>query len=310
MTDLILHHYPLSPYSEKIRAILGYKGLAWRSVEIPIAAPKPDLIPLTGGYRKTPVLQIGRDVILDTALMVRVLERRFPTPALIPEAQRMSCLAYVAAEQSLFFGAAATVFQPDGLKAMIARLGAEQMQGFSKDRAELFTGGSARRPSPELYKSVFLPAANAMNAQLAGQSYLLGETPTLADFVCWHPIWFVRDNPGVAPLLEPLRNLMAWEQRMRAFGHGHPGVTDAEAALAACREATGWLDFDGPPQEPHGLKPGERVVLRATDYGCDPVEGLLVHASAYEIVIQRRDARAGEVRVHAPRQGFAISAAA
>lgn len=309
MSPLILHHYPMSPYSEKVRAILGYKGLSWQSVEIPLIAPKPDLVPLSGGYRRTPVLQAGRDVILDTTLMVRLLERLFPTPALLPESQRMTCQAYAAAEPGLFFAAVATVFQPEGLKAMIARLGPDRMQAFSKDRAELFSGGSARRPSPELYKTAFLPAANAMNAQLAGRSFLLGETPTLADFICWHPVWFVRDNPGVAPLLEPLRNLMAWEQRIRAFGHGYPTVVDAEAALETSRAATGWLDFDGPLQEPNGLKVGDRVVLRATDYGCDPVEGVLLHASAYEIVLARHDARAGEVRVHAPRTGYALAAA-
>jgi glutathione S-transferase len=309
MRDLILHHYPMSPYSEKIRAILGYKGLAWRSVEIPIVAPKPDLAALTGGYRKTPVLQVGRDVILDTGLMVRVLERLYPSPALIPETQRMSCLAYAGYEQALFFGAVATVFQPEGLKAMIARLGPELMQSFSRDRQELFTGGSAKRPSPEMYKTHFLPAANAMNAQLAGQDFLLGEAPTLADFVCWHPIWFVRDNAGVAPLLQPLRNLMAWEQRMRALGYGYPSEVSAEAALETARASEGWLEFDGPLQEPNGLKVGERVVLRASDYGCEPVEGLLLHASAYELVLQRQDSRAGELRVHAPRAGFSLSAA-
>lgn len=309
MTDLILHHYPMSPYSEKIRAILGYKGLAWRSVLIPMVAPKPDLVPLSGGYRKTPVLQIGRDVILDSALMVRLLERLHPSPALIPEAQRMSCLAYAGYEQTLFFGAVATVFQPDGLKALIARLGPEQMQGFSKDRQELFSGGSARRPSPELYKTQFLPAANAMNAQLASRDFLLGDTPTLADFVCWHPIWFVRENAGVAPLLAPLRHLMAWEQRMRGFGQGYPTEISAETALESSRGAGSYLDFDGPLQEPNGLKVGDRVQLRASDYGCEPVEGLLLHASAYEIVLQRQDPRAGEVRVHAPRAGFSLTAA-
>ena len=57
-TELILHHYAMSPFAEKIRAILGYKGLSWRSVDIPVVMPKPDLTALTGGYRKTPVLQI------------------------------------------------------------------------------------------------------------------------------------------------------------------------------------------------------------------------------------------------------------
>ena len=34
MADLILHHYPFSTFSEKVRAVLGYKGLAYGSVEI------------------------------------------------------------------------------------------------------------------------------------------------------------------------------------------------------------------------------------------------------------------------------------
>jgi hypothetical protein len=32
MTDIILHHYETSPYSEKVRLGLGLKGLAWGSV--------------------------------------------------------------------------------------------------------------------------------------------------------------------------------------------------------------------------------------------------------------------------------------
>ena len=62
MTDLILHHYPNSPFAEKVRVTLGIKQLAWKSVIIPNMMPKPDLMPLTGGYRKTPVLQVGADV--------------------------------------------------------------------------------------------------------------------------------------------------------------------------------------------------------------------------------------------------------
>ncbi len=35
MTDIILHHYDTSPYSEKVRLGFGLKGLAWASVELP-----------------------------------------------------------------------------------------------------------------------------------------------------------------------------------------------------------------------------------------------------------------------------------
>ena len=82
MTDVILHHYPTSPYSEKIRLALGVKKLAWRSVTIPQIMPKPDVIALTGGYRKTPIMQIGSDVYCDTACILRELERRFPQDSL------------------------------------------------------------------------------------------------------------------------------------------------------------------------------------------------------------------------------------
>ena len=65
--QIILHHYPMSPFAEKVRLIFGFKGLSWASVHIPNVMPKPDLIALTGGYRKTPVLQIGADIYCDTA---------------------------------------------------------------------------------------------------------------------------------------------------------------------------------------------------------------------------------------------------
>ena len=84
MSELILHHYDEAPFAEKVRLVFGIKGLAWRSVIQPSALPKPDLLPLTGGYRRTPVLQIGADVYCDSQLIVRELERRFPTPTLFP----------------------------------------------------------------------------------------------------------------------------------------------------------------------------------------------------------------------------------
>jgi glutathione S-transferase-like protein len=62
MADLILHHYDEAPFAEKVRLVFGIKNLSWRSVIQPAAMPKPDLMPLTGGCRRTPVLQIGADI--------------------------------------------------------------------------------------------------------------------------------------------------------------------------------------------------------------------------------------------------------
>lgn len=63
---VILHHFDASPFAEKIRLILGFRGLAWLGVQIPMVLPKPDVVALSGGYRKTPLLQIGASVYADT----------------------------------------------------------------------------------------------------------------------------------------------------------------------------------------------------------------------------------------------------
>ena len=307
MTDLILHHYPTSPYAEKIRSVLGYKSLSWQSVTIPAVMPKPELMPLTGGYRKTPVLQVGRDVICDSALIVRVLDRLHPEKLLIPAAQRASCAAWSALEQTLFFAAVSTNFAPAGIKAMAERIGPELMQVFGQDRKTFFEGGAVRRPNAEFGKLNFLPQMHALDLQLgSGSPFLLGDTPTLADFVAYHPVWFVRSNSGTSATLDAFKHLLGWLERMTAFGHGTPTELAAEAALQVASTSTRWLDFDGPLLEPEGIKLGQQVVVRATDYGVDPVEGALIHASVFELVVQRRDARAGEVRVHFPRQGFSV----
>lgn len=309
MTELLLHHYPASPYAEKARLLLGRKALRWRSVTIPMVMPKPDLIALTGGYRKTPVLQIGRDVICDTGLIARVLDRLHPTPALVPQQLKASCAAFEKLEQTLFFAAIPTVFQPAGLKPLAERLGSEALTRLAQDRAAMYVGGSQTRPGPEFAKTHFLPIINALDLQLAERPFLLGDEPTLADISLFHPVWFVRSNPGVGGQLDAFRNLLAWYDRMQAIGHGEPVDTSADDALAIAKSATDWLPFDGPLLEPDGVKLGMPVALSATDYGVDPVHGRLVHASVFELVVARSDPRAGEVRVHAPRAGFTVTAA-
>src|SRR3954465_15752796 len=85
---IILHHFDASPFSEKVRLVFGLKNLAWTSVLIARIMPRPDLMPMTGGYRRTPVMQIGADIYCDTQCIMPELERRFPEPTLFPEACR------------------------------------------------------------------------------------------------------------------------------------------------------------------------------------------------------------------------------
>jgi len=183
------------------------------------------------------------------------------------------------------------------------------MSKLSEDRKLLFSGGSAQRTNAAFSKLNFLPLFNAIDVQLAASSYLLGETPSLADFICYHCAWFILRNAGVAGSFDPFRNLLAWAARIGALGHGQPAPMSSEEALQTARTCTQNQPLDGPLVEPDGLKLGQRVSINATDYGCDPVTGTLVHASVFELALKRSDARAGEVIVHFPREDFRVSAA-
>src|SRR3954451_25219238 len=130
MTDIILHHYDTSPYSEKVRLGFGLKGLAWASVELPQIMPKPNLTALTGGYRKTPVLQIGADIYCDSQLIMRELERQYPTPSFYPAGH--------GAADALAWGAEKTTFRPVVSIAVVKRRDA-LAEGFLDDRAK-FSG--------------------------------------------------------------------------------------------------------------------------------------------------------------------------
>ena len=139
MSDLILHYYPNSPFAEKVRLILGHKQLAWKSVFIPMIMPKPDLTALTGGYRKTPVLQIGADTYCDTALICDVLEQLAPTPTLYPDAVKGAARIVAQwADSALFTAAMAYNFQPAGVAQVFAGAPAEGVQAFREKRPPVF----------------------------------------------------------------------------------------------------------------------------------------------------------------------------
>ena len=308
MPDIILHHYPTSPFSEKIRAILGYKQLAWKSVHIPVVMPKPDLIALTGGYRKTPVMQIGADIYCDSKLMVNVLERLSPDPPLLPCELAASCAVWERwTEQVLFFLTIPVVVQPAGLAHLFGSVPPAAVAGFQKDREALFAAGSARRPSMSATQSELPPFLSQLDRQLAAAPFILGQQPTVADFSVYHPIWFIHSNPGVAAYLQPYKHILAWVQRIAAFGHGTPERMSGEEAIQAARACRTRADDSAAHADPGGPQPGDAVTVSATDYGTDPVTGRLAKLSASQISLSRSDERAGEVVVHFPRAGFKLT---
>jgi len=309
MTALILHHYPTSPFAEKARLMLGFKGLAWHSVTIPPMMPKPDLMPLTGGYRKTPVLQIGADVYCDTALIARQLDKVQPTPALFPAGKEAVVAAFAGWVDSVVFQHAVSfVFQPESAAVRFSRFTEEQRNAFLADRAKLFSGGAASRLPIEIARHQWPAIMGRVEQQLsAGGEFLFG-VPSHADFSLAHICWFLLATPVTSPLIEGYPNVMAWFKRVQAFGQGTPTELSSGEALEKAKAATpaGFPEIDF--VDPSGFKAGDQVVVSATDYGVDGVAGELVYTDHEEIVVRREDDRAGTVQVHFPRMGFAIKA--
>ncbi|MGZ0784424.1 glutathione S-transferase family protein [Pseudomonas saponiphila] len=310
MSELILHHYPTSPFAEKARLLLGFKGLSWRSVKISPVMPKPDLTALTGGYRKTPVLQIGADIYCDTALIARRLELEKSSPALFPEGQEMISATFAAWVDSVVFQHAVTlVFQPESAAVRFGKLPPEAVKAFMADRAGLFSGGSASRLPLDVAKHQWPTIMARLEQQLQREpgDFLFGE-PSIADIALAHSLWFLKGTPVTAPLVDEYPAVSAWLARVLGFGHGSFTEMSAEEALEVSRNATPVALPDEQFVDPNGFAAGQQVVIAATDYGVDPVAGELLFAGTEELILRREDPRAGLVHVHFPRLGFHIQA--
>ncbi|MEE3915647.1 glutathione S-transferase family protein [Pseudomonas viridiflava] len=307
MSELILHHYPTSLFAEKARLMLGFKGLSWRSVTIPSIMPKPDLTALTGGYRRTPVLQVGADIYCDTALMARRLEQEKASPAFYPEGQEFTVASLAAwGDSVLFMHAVSLVFQPESLAVRFAKVPPEAAKAFVADRSSLFTGGSATRLSAEQAKHQWPALMARLELQLSRNGDFLFGEPSIADFSVAHTLWFLKQTPVTAPFVDNYPGVSAWLGRVLGFGHGaHSDLTSAEA-IEIARNATPAALPEEAFVDPNGFKAGDQVAISATDYGVDSVEGELVFAGTEELILRREDDRAGVVHVHFPRLGFKI----
>lgn len=315
--DLVLHHYPSSPFAHKVRMILGFKKLAWRSVLIPSVMPKPDMVALTGGYRKTPILQIGADIYCDTALICDVLEHLQPDPTLYPPRNKGAArLIAQWADNTLFWTSMAYNFTQEGSAQMFASQPPNAGKDFADDRAKMRLAVPRVRPADAAaaYKSYLRRIAN----MLESQAYLLGAEPCLADFAAYHPLWFTRHQTSVmAAILDATPVVLEWMDRMAtiAGASGGTGGKDgnstrlsSEEAIALAARSTPALVGDAVFQDEHGIALGTQVTISSDSFGPEPTGGELVAATRMHYTVRRVDDRAGTVHVHIPRIGYVLKA--
>jgi glutathione S-transferase len=298
----ILHHFDQSPFSEKVRIIFGFKKLAWNSVRISRIMPRPDLMPMTGGYRRTPTMQIGADIYCDTQIIIRELERRYPTPTLFPAGNAGMPWALGMWTDRPFFQNTVTL--------AFGFIGDKVPQDFIEDREKLrgakFDVTAMAAALPQMHDQ-FRANVDWIEAQLGdGRSWLFGEF-SLADVSAYMNVWYARQSVATMDeIMKPFPRLAAWEERVRAIGHGtRTEMSSADALEIAAKARPESPVFDD-PLDPNGRKPGDIVSVMPDDYGKIPVRGEIVSLSAQHIAIRRSDERTGEVVVHFPRAGFLV----
>lgn len=304
MPELILHQFATSPFSEKVRLVLGFKDLSSRAVEVPMLLPKPDVVALTGGYRRTPFLQIGADVYCDSALMCQVIDRLHPQPPLYPkETAGLAEIVAQWADAALFWAAVPFTVSAGGAAYVVPDASPDFLKAFAADRAAMTPG--MRRLAPHDAGAALHQYLLRLDALLAdGRKWLLGTQPCIADFSCAQSLWFIHLAPPVVQALSIRPRVVAWWERMRGFGHGLSTPMSSADAIDVARTSGGFEPVA--VQDGLGFGVGEAVTVNATDYAADPVAGTLVGLTRESVTIERIDDRAGRVHVHFPRLGYQI----
>lgn len=291
---LILHHYQQSPYSEKVRAYLGFKQLAWQSVLMPPVLPKPDLMALTGGYRRAPVLQIGADIYCDSALIISELEQRSPALATGPQAAAAALLGRLF-DVDVFWRAARYL--------MASRL--EHIpQALLDDRI-------AMHPQLPLQKEQLLADQAQLALQLrsliktvdqalSGADFLGGSIPAAGDFAVYHTLWFLQGAGALVQLAPDCPVLLAWMSKMAAFTAEGTPLSAADAlAVAYAAEP---LALSGGEE----ILRGKNVAVQPEGYPQERVTGELVYLDEQKIVLARQSVATGLLHVHFPRMDYEI----
>lgn len=291
--------------------------------------PRPDVSKLGIKYRRIPLMSIGRDVYLDTRLILQKLESY---PASSPKLGAAENAEQRAIERLL------EVLSVDGgVFAWAASLLPRELPimkdpNFLKDRADFVNGKvmlaskspTARPEALNDLRNVFELLETTLLAD--GRDWVLKtKRPSLGDIEAIWPLHWLNGLPGALPADQISKTqfpkVFAWIERfdktVNAANHklGKVPAVSGEQAAQTIVQASYFEDSatDVVQSEPLvkalGLKRGESVVVFPLDTGSSHKDlGAILRLDSREIVFETKTGLQGSpaVRVHAPRHGFRI----
>ena len=304
MSEFILHHYWPSPFAHKIRLAFGLAEVEWNSVEIPRIPPKPNLMPLTAGYRRTPVLQIGADVFCDTQNIICAIGNEGFKERLFPEGCMNKALVFSSWIDDTVFELAARIVITNSINAA--------PKEFIQDRGDLyFEKGWSQEKLYQKLPSVILQLdakLKIIDDILGEGSHIFSSKLSYADISVGYLIWFIRGrwNEG-AKILSKYKNLLRVEEEINNLNYKNCKDMRSSEALELANKLT--------PKSPNGvnsnvyshLEIGQNVRIKPSGESSDPiVSGDLRYLDSMTIAINHYSVEAGNVAIHFPVSGYEI----
>lgn len=303
---MILHHYSISPYSEKIRLMLGYAGISWQSSIVPPMPPRPTLDPMLGGYRRIPVAQIGADIFCDTQLIVAEIAR-------IAEKPELSFSGASEQEANFANHVNDTVFMPvvqgaspsKVLKKLLFQYWPWQIAGFLKDRAMVGKTSTLPKLKTAEKETIIEKFKADLETYLTDSDFLFGDSPTIADFAAYHLVWLAGETRH-EHFLDTRSKAAHWENRMKRFGHArHTRINKMQLFETAAKSKPRSLEETS---SANNHRDGT-VIIQPIDYAQDATSGKLVGESDERWIIARETNEFGLLHIHFPKKGYDLKVA-
>jgi len=302
--SMILHHYPLSPYSEKIRAMSAYAEIEWSSCLTSEAPPRRKLDLLSGGYGRIPIAQWGSDIYCDSNLIADELSRLSKKKSLANLKLNKSDLAQRQwIESKLFFACINRSFSFSLLRRIAKDKGVINLLKFLKDRIAMGAKASISTGSPKSAPRYIKQGIADIENSLGENEYIGGTEPSILDFSAYHCFWFLQ-IVGEKNDLEKHATANAWFARMAEFKSSPSSRIFIEEALSVAK-STKPKKLIKKYLNDHRI--GSQVVITPSDYRQIPVTGILVGADDQRWIIRRESEETGALHLHFPTHAVDVT---
>jgi glutathione S-transferase len=222
---ITLYQFEISPFCDKVRRVLHYKGVDYQVKEVP-------LLDAPLGYRrvnptgKVPTLDHDGHRVGDSTEIVRYLEQRFPEPPLVSQDPSERALCHLLedwADESLYFYEVRLRFgEPHNVKRWVPRLvksdvaALRPIVGFAVPRALAMTMRSQGigRKSRALVLEELERHIAAIGGWLGDREWLVGARPSVADIAVFAQMYGIAGTEEGEELVRAAPVVGAWMTRV------------------------------------------------------------------------------------------------